>query len=177
MRRKIRELKPSDIDLILDYFLNADRAFLKTMGVEEKKLPTAEKWRQILLDDFDRSIDRRRFYYVIWEIDDAPVGHSNINKIIYGQEAFMHLHLWQRKKRRNGHGVYFVKESIANYFQTFDLEHLFCEPYALNPAPNRTLAKVGFEFVRVYETIPGWINFRQQVNRWVLSKEKWLQGL
>jgi hypothetical protein len=46
---------------------------------------------------------------------------------------------------------------------------LYCEPYALNPAPNKTLEKLGFKFLKTYTTIPGWINFEQEVNLWELK--------
>ena len=44
------------------------------------------------------------------------------------------------------------------------LENLYCEPYALNLAPNGTLLKLGFKLVKQYETTPGSINFYQKVN-------------
>jgi hypothetical protein len=52
------------------------------------------------------------------------------------------------------------------------LKKLFCEPYALNPAPNKTLEKIGFEFVKEYITTPGWINFEQPVKLWMMDFEK-----
>jgi [ribosomal protein S5]-alanine N-acetyltransferase len=33
------------------------------------------------------------------------------------------------------------------------------------------LAKVGFTFVKKYVTVPGVINFEQEVNRWHMSRE------
>ena len=171
MNRTIRALESSDIDQIIDYFLTADHDFLAGMGVNPKKLPDADSWQSLLNQDLTRSLPDRQFYYLIWELDHRPVGHSNINKIVFGQEAYMHLHLWQSQNRQAGHGIYFISQSISKYFQIFDLQNLFCEPYALNPAPNKILAKVGFELVKTYETTPGWINFQQTVNRWVLSRE------
>lgn len=176
MKRNIRDCEIPDVDLIINYFLQADHTFLKGMGIEPSKLPHINEWRQILFDDFEPPIDHKKFYYIIWEVDNVPVGHSNINKIIYGQEAYMHLHLWQPEKRKNGNGTFFIQESISCYFEKFDLQTLFCEPYALNPAPNRTLPKIGFDLIKTYETIPGWICFNQPVNRWGLTKEKWLQN-
>ena len=174
MKRQIREFEVDDIDVMISYYLNADHAFLRGMGVEPSKLPSLDEWRRILLEDFDRPIEQRHFYYLIWEIDDVSVGHSNINKIVYGEEAFMHLHVWRPEHRRSGHGRYFLEESIACYFKIFHLQNLFCEPYAHNPAPNKTLPTVGFEFVKTYGITPGWINFQQSVNRWVLTREVWL---
>ncbi|NET39076.1 MAG: GNAT family N-acetyltransferase [Cyanothece sp. SIO1E1] len=175
MSRQIRELNPKDINPVICYFLQADHDFLRDIGVEPKKLPNFDQWRGLLLEDLSRSMPDKNFYYLIWELDGCPVGHSNINQIVSGREAYMHLHLWESGQRRHGHGTYFIRESMRRYFENFDLQTLFCEPYALNPAPNKTLAKIGFEFVKTYDTTPGWINFHQTVNRWVLSKEQWLR--
>ena len=162
---------------MVNYFLDADHAYLRGMGVDPGKLPTAKKWRQILLEDFVRPIEDKRFYYVIWELDDVPVGHSNLNKINYAQEAFMHLHLWQSQNRHTGHGTQFIQQSLACYFEKFHLQRLFCEPYALNSSPNRALPKAGFEFVKTHEPEPGWINFQHPVNRWVITQDMWLQRM
>ena len=175
MKRHIREFGLQDIDLIINYFLQADHTFLKMMGVEPNKFPKYDEWSQILLKNFNRPIEYKHFYYVIWEINNVPIGHSNINKIIYGTEAYMHLHIWESAYRQSGHGTFFIRESISCYFSKFNLRFLYCEPYELNPAPNKTLSKVGFDYIHTYETIPGWINFVQPVNRWMLSREKWLE--
>ncbi|MEO1127726.1 MAG: GNAT family protein [Cyanobacteria bacterium J06639_16] len=175
MKRTIREMGSNDVDLMINYFLQAEPDFLKGMGADPNKLPSLAEWRQRLLEDFERSIQNKEFYYLIWKLENNPIGHSNINKIIFGTEAFMHLHLWQPIQRRSGHGTFFVKACITKYFEKFKLKNLFCEPYAMNPGPNRILPKVGFELVKTYDTTPGWINFHQTVNRWVLTQEKWLE--
>ena len=176
MKRSIRPMEITDLDLMIDYFLQADHKFLRAMGVEPSKLPSHEKWHQLLEKDFQQPIEEKQFYYLIWEIDNQPVGHSNINKITFGQEAYMHLHIWQKDLRKQGNGTYFVQESIGHYFEKFHLQNLFCEPYSLNKAPNKTLPKAGFEFIKTYEPEIGWINFRQLVNRWAMSKEKFLNN-
>jgi RimJ/RimL family protein N-acetyltransferase len=109
---------------------------------------------------------------MIWLIDGEPTGHSNINKIIFENEAYMHLHFWHREVRQKGMGFELLKLTLPYYFDTFKLENLFCEPAAFNTAPNKTLKKLGFDFVKSYDTIPGWINSYQTVNRWVLTKQK-----
>ena len=84
----------------------------------------------------------------------------------------MHLHLWNNDKRKSGLGLDFLRLTISYYFRNFGLEKLICEPYSKNIAPNRVLRKLGFEFVRTYDTKPGWINFYQTVNRYELKKEQ-----
>lgn len=162
----------SDHENIVDYFLNSDVKFLNSMGVNTSKLPYRQEWLDILNSNFQLSIDKKKFFYIIWLIDNNPIGHSNINKIVFAREAYMHLHLWNYQARQKGIGTEFLKLTIPHYFDIFKLENLFCEPAASNSAPNMTLKKLGFEFVKTYDTIPGWINFYQTVNRWVLTKEK-----
>jgi RimJ/RimL family protein N-acetyltransferase len=85
----------------------------------------------------------------------------------------MHLHMWGHNNRRKGAGLEFIKMSLPHYFQKFRLKILYCEPYALNPAPNKTLEKTGFEFIKTYDTTPGWINFHQPTNRWCMDHNRY----
>jgi RimJ/RimL family protein N-acetyltransferase len=105
-------------------------------------------------------------------LDNKAIGHSNINKIIFGGEAYMHLHVWDESRRKKGMGHTFLKKTLPYYFNAFHLKALYCEPYAFNPAPNKALEKSGFDFIKSYDTIPGWINLYQTVNRWCLTEEK-----
>jgi ribosomal-protein-alanine N-acetyltransferase len=168
----VRLLEGSDHEKIVDYFLDSDQDFLIGLGVDLAKLPERQEWLNILNENAELGIEERKFFYIIWLLDDKPIGHSNINKIIFGEEAYMHLHIWYKEARQKGAGIEFLKLSLPYYYKEFNLENIYCEPAASNPAPNRSLRKLGFEFVKSYDTIPGWINSYQTVNRWVLSKDK-----
>ncbi len=170
---KVRELKKEEFPLITQYFLNADPSHLLKMGVDASKLPSEPEWMQLLADDHERSFSGKEAYYLIWELNGKPIGHSSINKISYGEEAYIHLHVWNPNSRKSGLGTFFISESISAYFKTFKLKQLCCEPNAKNESPNKTLQKVGFTFEQKYTTIPGWINFQQEVNRWVLLEKNW----
>jgi RimJ/RimL family protein N-acetyltransferase len=65
-----------------------------------------------------------------------------------------------------------VAQTAELYFDTLKLERLFCEPNAFNVAPNRTLQRVGFRYVKTYNTVPGPLNFHQAVTRWVLERQQ-----
>ncbi len=93
-----------------------------------------------------------------------------MNRITIGKEAYMHIHLWNNTNRQKGLGLKLIKKSLPLYFSNLNLETLYCEPYALNPAPNKILKKVGFEFVKNHVTIPGSINFEQEVCQWKMTK-------
>lgn len=172
MSYHVREMKLDETRLMIRYFRNADLTYLNGMGVDPTKMPSESAWFELLQEDFERPIQQRQFFYLVWEADGVPIGHTNINKIVFGEEAYMHLHIWNEKHRRCGCASQLLKTSITRYFEIFQLRKLFCEPYALNPAPNRTLPKLGFQFVETYETTPGWIAFPQPVNRWVLEREQ-----
>ena len=125
-----------------------------------------------LESELTKPTQEKEFYYIIWQIDDKPIGHSNINNITYGNNATMHLHIWESENRHAGIGTNLITQTISYYFKNFKLQKLICEPYAENPAPNKILGKIGFKFIKKYKTTPGWINFYQAVNRFELLRER-----
>lgn len=172
----VKELSHDEIDVLTDYWMNADKDYLLGMGVDLTKLPAREDFKAMLEEQLRATYADKKAYALIWLLNGVPAGHSNINKIKFGEEAYKHLHIWNAADRNKGYGIKWLKQSIPYYFKNFGLQHLFCEPYALNPAPNHTMQKLGFEFVDEYITTPGWINFEQPVKLWKLSKdifEKW----
>jgi RimJ/RimL family protein N-acetyltransferase len=159
-----------EYELMLDYFYEADDPFLRGMGVDRMKLPERDKWLDALLVDHEKPDRERDRFYLVWLFRGRRVGHSSINKIVPGAEAFMHLHLWNPKLRQAGLGTEFVRRSVNFYFERFNLRKLVCEPWAGNLAPNRVLEKLGFTFVRQYRTTPGVIAYEQDVNRYELRR-------
>lgn len=172
MNIAVREMNENDIELIVDYFINSDAEFLKGMGADKNKMPERNVWINKLKSEFKKPNKEKEAYYIVWLINGQPKGHSNINHIAFGKSAKMHLHLWQSIKRKNGLGFEFLKMSMPYYFENFKLEKLVCEPYAENIPPNRVLPKLGFKLKRTYETTPGYINYRQTVNRYELNIEQ-----
>jgi RimJ/RimL family protein N-acetyltransferase len=170
----VREMKLKDAESIVRYFHDGTPEFHKLLGVDPSKLPSVEDWIKLIHSEHALPLEQKQFFYVIWLYDGKPIGHSNINKIVYGQEAYMHLHVWTADKRHQGIGSSLVRLSLPYYFTNFKLNELFCEPHAVNPAPNKTLERTGFELVKEYDTVPGWINFHQPVKRWRMSKNGFL---
>jgi RimJ/RimL family protein N-acetyltransferase len=165
----VRPLTRSELELVVDYFHSADHAFLRGMGVDPARLPARAEWLNRLWRDFDSPDDKKETFYLGWLKDGDLVGHSNINKIRFGEEAFIHLHLWKPELRRGGMGTAFFKLSTSIFRERFALKRILCEPYAQNAAPNRVLTKLGFRLVKTYRTVPGLINFEQEVNHYELD--------
>jgi RimJ/RimL family protein N-acetyltransferase len=166
----VRELQAGDIPAIADYWLHADADYMKGMGVDLAKLPSRQEWEAMLTEQINTPLQDKKSYCLIWEVDGRAIGHSNINKIIPGKEAYMHLHIWDPAIRSKGYGRRFIHLSIPYFFKGYNLQTLYCEPYALNHAPNRTLEQAGFRFVRAYVTTPGWINFEQTVRLYEMPR-------
>jgi len=165
----VREINETDIALIIQYWLTASDDYLMAMGVDLAKMPAVSDWQRMLASQILLPYREKQSYCTIWELDDKPIGHCNVNKIIYGEEASMHLHIWYAEERKMGLGVAFIKRSLPFFFNNLQLKKIYSEPYAINEAPNRTLAKAGFHFIKEYVTVPGSINFEQPVKRWEID--------
>ncbi|MEO1033517.1 MAG: GNAT family protein [Bacteroidota bacterium] len=176
MNLKIRDIQPSDSEKLIDYFLNASPTFLKNMGADQSKLPKREKWLKKLKHEAHKEDKQKKSFYVIWLLDDEPIGHSNINDIEFGVSGEMHLHMWKVDKRRSGLGFKFLQLSIREYFKRFKLKTIICEPNSENKAPNKTLTKLGFKFIKRYETKPSAIALFQTVNHYELDRNDF-QGI
>ena len=162
----VRELREDEISLRIDYFHSASDEHLERLGVARELLPDPAVWRSHYERDHRRPIERRREYALAWEFDGQVVGFTTADRISFGEEAFMHLHLIDATRRDAGLGARFVAMSIPRYFEALALERLLCEPNALNVAPNRTLQRAGFRYEMSHHTVPGPLDPPQVVNRW-----------
>jgi RimJ/RimL family protein N-acetyltransferase len=170
-RFTVREMRPDEMHLRIEYFHAASDAQLRTLGVDRARLPSPEVWQETYVADQSRPLQERSGYSLVWELDDAVVGFSSADRITFGQEAHMHLHILDADRRRRGLGTRFVRLSATEYFDVLELERLYCEPNALNVAPNRTLQRAGFRYDLSHQCTPGPLNFPQVTTRWVLDRD------
>jgi len=140
------------------------------LGVDRASLPSRDAWHSTYVEDYARPIEEREGYSLVWELDGRTVGFSSTDRIVFGEEAFMHLHIMGPDLRHRGYGTEFVKESARHYFRVLQLERLYCEPNAFNRAPNRTLQRAGFHYLFTHEAQPSPMNFHQATTRWMLDR-------
>ena len=170
----VREMAAADIELIADYWTTSSPAHLQGMGVDLSKMPSRSQFIDMLTSQLALPVTERRAYCIIWEADGLAVGHCNTNPTKYGEEAWMHLHLWNSGVRQKGMGTALVKMTLPLFFNNLQLKRLYCEPYALNPAPHKTLEKAGFHLGKEYTTVPGSINFEQPVKQWLITRQAFI---
>ena len=167
----VREMTVSETDIIVDYFLNATPEYMETLGLDPTRFPPAEFFRKRLRSEAELPIEQCDAVMVIWLLDGEPVGFSTADEIAYGARAHMHIHIIDPERRNSGIGMECVPLSVALYFERLKLKRLFCEPHAFNIAPNRTLQKAGFKYLKTHMTAPGPYNFHQAVNCWVIERQ------
>lgn len=165
----VREMRLDETGIVVDYFHRATPEHLELLGVDPTRLPPRSAWRQFYEADHALPPEQRRSVQVLWLDGGEPIGFSTADKIVHGLHAHMHLHVLDPDRRRSGVGVHCVRESVALYFERLRLQRLYCEPHAFNTAPNRTLQKAGFRYVKTYKTVPGPLNFHQAVTQWVME--------
>jgi RimJ/RimL family protein N-acetyltransferase len=170
MTLKVREMMGSEIDLVIDYFQHSTPEYLETLGVDPTRLPPVDAWRDRLRRECGLPADQRAVVLVIWLSDEQPIGFSSSDKIRYGEQAHMHLHVTAPERRHQGIGAECVKRTVDIYFERLKLKRIFCEPNAFNVPPNRTLQKAGFKYLKTHMTVPGPLNFHQAVTRWVMER-------
>ena len=175
MNLRVREMQLAEVDLVIDYFHGSTAEHLEMLGVDPTRLPSRSQWRQMYELDFAQPIEKRRNVLVLWESDATPIGFSSADKIVYGAQAYMHLHVVEPNKRHSGFGEMCVRKSVEIYFDLLKLERLYCEPNAFNVAPNRTLQKAGFKYVKTHNTVPGPLNFHQAVTQWAYDRQSGAQ--
>ena len=170
MTLTVREMTAAETDLIVEYFLHSTPEHLEMLGVDPTRFPPAASWRERLRLECALPVEHQSVVLVIWLSDGQPIGFSTSDKIIHGEQANMHLHVTDPGRRHQGVGAECVRRSVDIYFEKLKLKRLFCEPHAFNVAPNRTLQKAGFKYLKTHMTVPGPFNFHQAVTRWVIER-------
>ena len=165
----VREMTPDDVRIRIDYFHNASDEFLEMLGVDRSRLPSRGEWHREFKADYGLPTAERQSFGLMWLIAPEVVGFGTLDRIEFGEQARMHLHVIEPHRRNRGFGALFVQRSAHVFCETFNLRRLYCEPNALNVAPNRTLQAAGFRYQFSHFGTPGPINFPQVTTRWMLG--------
>ena len=175
MTIEVREMKPSEFNIVTRYFCDASPEHLEVLGVDPTRLPDKNEWCARYEDQHLLPYEQKTNFFTIWCIKGKPIGFSSLDKIMFGERANMHLHIVESNQREMGVGSKCVWHSVRIYFQQFELKKLYCEPNAFNVAPNRALQRAGFRYLKTHHTVPGPLNFHQAVTRWVLERQQILE--
>ena len=138
MKLSIREMKLEEVGVVISYFHQSTPEHLETLGVDPTRLPDPGKWLESYTHEYSQPIEKRKAFLVIWKSGDTPIGFSTTNKIICGQEAYMHLHILNPEQRNIGNGTACVRETVKIYFEALKLKRFFVSPMpSMSPRTER----------------------------------------
>ena len=167
----IRPMQLADFGVRVAYFHDATDEHLARLGVERSLLPKPGEWQARFASNLALPLEQRSEYGVVWKLDDTLVGFSTADRIQFGVEAHMHLHIVDPERRTAGLGSRFVRLTAVHYCEVLRLARLYSEPNACNVAPNRTLQSAGFRYVRSRRCRPTPINTHQVTTIWLYEPE------
>ena len=160
---------PLDYDAqlgVITYFHSRSDAQLAVMGCARDCLPEMSVWRDDLFMQASLPVCERSIYYVGWYADRRLIGHANINDIVFGDRALLHMHMWDDGMTGRGYGPRLLTESLRHFFREFSLRQITCTPKADNPGPNGALRRLGIPIAQHYEARPGPMATDQMVNHY-----------
>jgi RimJ/RimL family protein N-acetyltransferase len=170
MELTVRQMTLHEVGIRIDYFHSASKQHLDKLGVDPTKLPSKADWLRHYEMDEAQPLEKRLNGQLLWLGDGRPIGFSTVDRIEFGVQANMHLHILDARNRKSGFGTECVRLSAAQYFDLLKLKRIYCQPNAFNIAPNRTLQRAGFRYVETVMDTPSPMNFHQPVTRWVLER-------
>jgi hypothetical protein len=112
----------AEVGLVIDYFHGSTPEHLEKMGVDPTRLPGRGDWHARYVAEYRRPIRERSTLLVIWELEEGPVGFSTCEKILYGEQAHMHLHIVDPQLRGIGDRVRVAARDHRTLFQSAEVE-------------------------------------------------------
>lgn len=169
MTLSIRSLQEEDIPNIVNYwFKNTDENLVR-MGVAKSKLTSEIEITQSLKTVCHTPLEKTRSHYMIWFIDDKPVGYNALKDIVQGEIAHMHLHMWNADYRGKGYGAKLFCMAALEFYRMFHLKMILCEPRSSNPMPNKMLTKIGFKKWKTYISTSSELSETCELNSYIID--------
>jgi RimJ/RimL family protein N-acetyltransferase len=150
MNIKIRELQASDIDGIIAYFHFLSAADLAQIGIDDASLKREDDWKNWFEQNLYQSLNKLAAYFLVWELDEVMVGFTFVDRIVYGEDAYLYMYLIKPQLRKSGYGQKLLQQSIKTLFDQFKFDQLYCESSAINTQAQRALQACGFKYVKTH---------------------------
>lgn len=165
----IRSLQEVDIPYIVDYWFKNTNENLIQMGVDKTKLISQLEFENSLQTIRSTPLEKVKSHYIIWLIDNRPVGYNALKDIVRDEIAHMHLHMWNAEYRGKGYGATLFCMAALEFYNTFNLKMILCEPRSSNPMPNKMLAKIGFKKWKTYISTSSELSQTCELNSYIID--------
>ncbi|SOB77448.1 Protein N-acetyltransferase, RimJ/RimL family [Marinobacter sp. LV10R510-11A] len=176
----VRTLELSDIPNIVSYWLESSPTDLARMGADASKFPTAEQLEISLRSGIGQANHDAQTSYLIWLINNIPIGFSSLKNIHFCQTGEMHLHMWDASYKGRGYGGILFCLSALKFYEKFKLNSITCEPRSSNPLPNKLFSKIGFPLTATRVGASSELSLICELNQYTITKniaEEYLANL
>lgn len=165
----IRSLEEKDIPSIVNYwFENTDENLLQ-MGADKTKLSSQIEFASSLQTICNTPLDKAKSYYMVWLIDDKPVGYNALKDILKNEIGHIHLHMWNAEYRGKGYGAKLFCMAALEFYKMFNLKMMLCEPRSSNPIPNKMLCRIGFKKWKTYLSTSSELSLTCELNSYIVD--------
>jgi hypothetical protein len=86
------------VDIVIDYFHGASPEHLELLGVDPTRLPPVSVWRERYAREYAKPIEQRATLLVIWKSGRPTDWVLSADKIVFGSQANMHLHVLKGRR-------------------------------------------------------------------------------
>jgi hypothetical protein len=167
----VRPLKEADIPFLIEYWFNCSDEDYIRMGVDKSKLMSKKDCENYFLNICNTPIEQAHSFYLIWLINNEPVGHNSLNEIIHGEIANLHLHMWNSKFRGQGFGPILFCKAVVEFYKLFQFKLILCEPKSSNLMPNKMLSKIGYTKWKTTVSKSSEMSLTCETNSYLISKD------
>jgi RimJ/RimL family protein N-acetyltransferase len=158
-----------DIPYIVSYWFENSDTNLIQMGADKTKFHSSEEFSNSLRKICNSPLENVKHFYMIWLIDNKPIGYNALKDIVKNGIAHMHLHMWNTEYRGKGYGAKLFCMAALEFYQIFNLKMILCEPRSSNPMPNKMLTKIGFEKWKTYLSTASELSLTCELNSYIID--------
>jgi RimJ/RimL family protein N-acetyltransferase len=141
----VRDVRESDIPMILNYWFRSPPGYLEEMGVDPAKMPTEAGMEKMLREKVDenKKLPSSKLSAVIICYDGQAIGMHTINQLVEGDHGIFHAHICNPEFRRRGLGMLSYPKACRIFIDRFNLKRIVFKTPVGNIGPIRVKEKLG----------------------------------
>jgi hypothetical protein len=172
----VRDLEERDVGTIVDYWHQSTPEYLKSIGVDVRKLTSPEETRARILSSLaGPPAQRARAYFVVTG-GGGMVGYTNLH-LPTPHEGYAHVHVLQPGVRMKAVARFLFPAILRLFFASFPIRKVIFQTSPENGNVNRMLARSGLRPARVELAHPDGMARPGQFNVYEVPREACEAGL
>jgi RimJ/RimL family protein N-acetyltransferase len=145
----LRDLQPSDVKYILDYWYRSPPGFVEARGVDLAKLPLEVDMRKSLEDRItaNQSLSISKMVALVFTYGGEAIGFHTMFPLTEGDSGVFHAHIWKPEMRGRGIGMHTYPRACRIYFDRFQLKRILFKTPVQNTSAIRVKEKLGIRTI------------------------------